>query len=241
LHVAEFWKIWRLTPEDERAIWWQLREKELERIEAELQSFFSQNLERQYEGYTKEQLANLKKVLGEKDAVAQGIFKKLQQKATSSSKVLEHQFGLEIDAWELRSAHAYALMLKYFFLSKKLEDKPALMLYFYNDFTASKKQRDYAAAKEAYVEGSQPVFSLLVNTLLKLGDVVSAVAAGALSVLTQQFFNQNREPLDEDDPTSNYQKFKAAFLKFLSYEMESMGREKFLTKYPLEGWEDWKK
>ena len=69
-----------------------------------------------------------------------------------------------------------------------------------------------------------------------LGDVPSAVAAGALSVLTQQFFNQNREPLDEDDPVSNYQKFKAEFLKFLSFERESMGKEKFDAKYPLKGW-----
>lgn len=238
---SDFWEIWQLSHADKQEIEWQLRKKELERIEAELQSFFTQNLAKQYADYTKEQLINLKKVLGEKDAVVQGIFKKLRKAAASGSKALEHQLGLEINHWELHSAHAYALMLKYFFLSGKLADKPALLLYFYNDFIASQNQRDYAAAKEAYVEGSQPIFSLLVNTLLKLGDVASAVAAGALSVLTQQFFNQNKERLDENDPLSNYQKFKAAFLKFLSFEMESLGKDKFLIKYPLEGWEDWKK
>ena len=196
-HAADFWEIWRLSPADEQEIAWQVRKKELEKIEVELHSFFTQNLAQRYAGFTEEQLANLELVLAKKNKAAQGIFEKLRQEASSGSKALEHQLGLEIDHWELHSAHAYALMLKYFFLSGKLEDKPALLLYFYNDATAAQKQRDYAAAKEAYVEGSQPVFSLLVSTLLRLGDVASAVAAGALSVLTQQFFNQNRELLDE--------------------------------------------
>jgi tetratricopeptide (TPR) repeat protein len=241
LQINEFWEIWQLSPADEQEIAWQVRKRELEKIEAELQSFFTQNLAQQYAGYTTEQLAKLELVLAKKKKDVQEIFEKLQLKAASGSEALEHQLGLEIDHWELRSAHTYALMLKYFFLSGKLQDKPALLLYFYNDATAAKKQRDYEAAMEAYVEGAQPVFSLLVNTLLRLGDVASAVAAGALSVLTLQFFNQNQALLDEDDPMSNYQKFKAAFLQFLSIEMESMGRKKFFDKYPLQGWEDWKK
>ena len=74
-----------------------------------------------------------------------------------------------------------------------------------------------------------------------LGDVGLAAIAAALAELSRQFLQQTSPELDEEDVLSNYEKFKAGFLKFLSIEMESMGREKFFKKYPLEGWEDWKK
>ncbi|TAK46571.1 MAG: tetratricopeptide repeat protein [Saprospiraceae bacterium] len=240
-HAADFWEIWRLSPAGEQEIGWQLRKKELERIEAELQSFFTQNLEAHYAGYTPEQLQNLEKLLSEKDKAVQAVFEKLKTKSASGSEALEHQFGLEIDGWQLRHPHTYALMLKYFFLSEKLAPKATFFLYFYNDFKAAEKQKDYSSGKAAYTKGAQKFLEIILRPVWMLGDVGLAAVAAALAELSRQFFLQNPAELDEGDVTSNYQKFKAGFLKFLSVEMESMGEEKFFKKYPLEGWEDWKK
>ncbi|MBI5916127.1 MAG: hypothetical protein HY842_12190 [Bacteroidetes bacterium] len=237
----EFWEVWQLSPTDEEKIWWHYREKELKKIEAELQSFFTQNLEAQYADYMPEQLQNLEKLLSEKVTAVQAVFEKLKTKSATGSEALEHQIGLEIDGWQLRHPHTYALMLKYFFLSDQLAPKATFLLYFYNDFKASEKQKDYSSGKAAYTKGAQKFLEIILKPIWMLGDVGLAAVAAALAELSRQFFLQNPSELDEADVISNYEKFKTGFLKFLSFEMESMGREKFFQKYPLEGWEDWKK
>lgn len=42
-------------------------------------------------------------------------------------------------------------------------------------------------------------------------------------------------------PKSDYDRFVEDFLKFVSYERETLGEEKFAQRFPLEGFDDWRR
>lgn len=42
-------------------------------------------------------------------------------------------------------------------------------------------------------------------------------------------------------PPDDFEVFSTNFLRFMSYQRETLGSEKFAEIYPLEGFDDWKK
>lgn len=80
-----------------------------------------------------------------------------------------------------------------------------------------------------YMEVSINILSALLLTPMEaLGSVFAAAIFAGLNQLFKEFLTEEETPFDPSDTMTDYEKFKDGFWRFISFEMESMGKERFM-------------
>jgi hypothetical protein len=146
-------------------------------------------------------------------------------------------------------AHNKMLLVEYCYLRGDLDLEKVFLLYFYISKHAPGTPGSVLEA--GLVDGSKKMVELMLSPVSMTGQILSAVAAAALTELLLKFSAPDQAPdIDLNDlrdrpgtplPKSDYDRFVEDFLKFVSYERETLGEEKFAQRFPLEGFDDWRR
>ena len=249
----ELWDAFYWLPEDEKELNWLIRREELAALSLELLTQFKTNVAAQLEDRAAdEEMALIEKAFKEvikKDDWAgtkYADFEDFKTKSASMPGIAQQLARLVSDNRRL-GPHNKMLLVEYCYLRGDLDLEEVFLLYFYIGKQATGTPG--TVLEEGLVDGSKKIVELMLSPVSITGQILSAAAAAALTELLLKFSAPDQAPdIDLDDlrskpgaplPKSDYDRFVEDFLKFISYEREALGEEKFAQRFPLEGFDDW--
>jgi tetratricopeptide (TPR) repeat protein len=251
----ELWEAFYWLPEDEKELNWLIRREELAALSRELLTQFKTNVAAQLEDRAAdEEMALIEQAFNEvikKDDWAgtkYADFEDFKTKSASMPGIVQQLARLVSDNRRL-GAHNKMLLVEYCYLRGDLDIEEAFLLYFYIGKHAPSNPGSVLEA--GLVDGSKKIVELMLSTVSITGQILTAAAAAALTELLLKFSAPDRAPdIDLNDlrgktgaplPKSDYDRFVEDFLKFVSRERETLDEEKFAQRFPLEGFDDWRR
>ncbi|MBP6828158.1 MAG: tetratricopeptide repeat protein, partial [Saprospiraceae bacterium] len=249
----EMWKAFYWLPEDEREIEWQQRREQLAAVNRALLEKFKGNVE-------------TGQAVHELNVLEQAFTDKLLRDLWEGTKYLDFEdFKQKSVAWPGAAKDLAALirtsrrlddndkmlLTEYCFLRGSISIEDTFLLYFYIDFVRHPLPAE--AAGEGLGEAGKKLIELVVAPNTIFGQILTAFGGGAAVRLFGDFwvFRNREDHIKIDDyrnpasqtpvPPDDFEVFSTNFLRFMSYQRETLGSEKFAEIYPLEGFDDWKK
>ncbi len=252
---CELWEAFYWLPEDEKELNWLIRREELAALSRELLTQFKTNVAAQLEdSAADEEMALIEQAFNEvikKDDWAgtkYADFEDFKTKSASMPGIVQQLARLVSDNRRL-GAHNKMLLVEYCYLRGDLDLEEVFLLYFY--ISKHAPGIPGSVLEEGLVDGSKKIVELMLSPVSITGQILTAAAAAALTELLLKFSAPDQAPdIDLDDlrgkpgvplPKSDYDQFVEDFLKFVSRERETLGKEKFAQRFPLEGFDDWRR
>jgi len=252
---CELWEAFYWLPEDEKELDWLMRREELAALSRELLTQFKANVAAQLEDRPADaEMALIEQAFNEliqRDDWAgtkYADFEDFKTKSASMPGIVQQLARLVSDNRRL-GAHNKMLLVEYCYLRGDLDLEDVFLLYFYISKHAPRIPGSVLEA--GLVDGSKKMVELVLSPVSMTGQILSAAAAAALAELLLKFSAPDQAPdIDLNDlrgkpgaplPKSDYDRFVEDFLKFVSYEREALGEEKFAQRFPLEGFDDWRR
>lgn len=245
----EMWDAFYWLPEDEKELNWLLRRERLAEINQALLEKFIANVQA---GAGVHELKHLEEAFTKKlkNDLWQGThylnFEDFKAKSETWPNAARDAAALIRDSRYL-DANSKLLLVEYCHLRGNLSIEDAYLLYFYISFVAT--SQDMGIAGEANSAAVKKVVELMLTPISFSGKVLTAAAGGAVARLFKLFLseadNKDQINMDEfqDSPTSpkppdDFEVFSENFLRFISYQRETLGEKAFEKQYPLEGFDD---
>ena len=247
----ELWTAFRWSTEDLKQIEWLVRREELSQISRRLLQQFQSTVETAFQfKQPSEEIALLERAFTQQlrnDKWADtdySSFEDLRTKIGGFPNAAQ-QIGFLISNSRHLSANSKMLLVEYFYLRGDLRIEDVFAMYFYIG-THQKGTGQNKVTDEAFVDMGKKMIELILAPISLAGNILTAGAAAALMRLLKNYFseeeqidlnkfrNQASGPLHSD-----YDAFVEGFLRFLSFQRESLGEKKFQQRFPLEGFEDW--
>jgi tetratricopeptide (TPR) repeat protein len=249
----DLWAAFRWSAEDLKQIEWFVRRDELSQIRRQLLQQFQSTIETTFQDkQPAEEILLLEKAFTQKlkndhwGDTDYASFEALRAKVEGQPNAAQ-QIGLLISNSRRLSANSKMLLVEYFYLRGDLRIDDVFAMYFYIG-THQKGTLSNKVSEEASIDMGKKIIELMLDSVGFVGNILTAGAAAGLMRLLKNYFsdeeqidmnnfrNESPKPLHSD-----YDAFVDGFLRFLSFQRESLGEEKFQQRFPLEGFEDWSK
>ena len=244
---SPMWESFAWRKEDLETFNYQIRLKEIAQKAAEIFQKFKIELDANYPQETKEKIRQHledkidRAYIKNTEAI---VFKELLRDAKEGKDMQSH-LG-EVFTIRNYDSSIKSILLEFFYLNGNLSADAAFMLYFYLGFTEKRINYLEGFGAEVNFEMSKKVIELLIESATAAASIATAGMAQAFVQLGKGFlqWRHEEEPLLslEDDPREeSYENFKKGFFHFMMVEMEKIGEEAFFRKYPLHGFDDWRR
>ena len=160
----------------------------------------------------------------------QDIFKKIEYNIKNGKNV-ENELRTIIESYGIKSIKFYALILKYYYLKKKIDKETLFILTLFLIKTASnRKEKQLDAAKNETIKIGADTAKTLT------GDICLKIIFGLIKSGTPKLFEYLDKSDEFDQLKSDYYEFKDNLLDFFKSEKNGMKKEVFEKKYKLENY-----
>lgn len=245
----EMWDAFVWLPEDIKEINWLLRRERLAEINKTLLERFKANVQ---SGIGVHKLENLENAFAQKlkhdlwEGTEYLDFEDFKSKSDAWLDALQEVAVLIRDSRRL-DLNSKLLIVEYCLLRGNISIEDSFLLYFYISYV--KHAQGAGVIDEANSEGVQKIIELLLDPITVTGKVLTAAVGGALARLFGLFLSESKKKvqinMDEFQdsvssmmPPDDFQTFSKNFLRFISYQRETLGKEAFDKQYPLRGFDD---
>jgi tetratricopeptide (TPR) repeat protein len=238
----EMWDAFQWHNTDLEVLAGLIRKDELAAKSRALFAQFEANIKETYDTHKEKELAILEDRLG-KGFIKQPnliIFKELKDLADKGEN-MEHILG-DLITVKMFDANTNALLIEYFYLNGNIDILGVYALYFYINRTITKNNPLHTSTQGILPEIGKKIVELIFSPSTPAGQVLTAAGSQAVINIFQSSATSEEDDIISKDPKiSEYELFIENFLKFISYERETLGEVRFNQKYPLEGFDDWRK
>jgi hypothetical protein len=238
----ELWDAFRWRKADLDELAWLIRKEELGLVSRALFEKLRANIKDNYDTQKHKELALLEEKLGKGYLREPNmmLFHKLKQEADTGAN-MEALLGELITA-QVFDANTNALLVEYFYLKGNVAAYGVYALYFYINYASQKNNPLKDTTDSMLPEMGKKIVELSINATSLGTQVLTAGASQSLIDLIKRTLQADGEDLiSKEEKTSLYDKFTENFLKFISYERETMSELEFNQRYPLDGFDDWRK